>query len=317
MFILERFLIVWLSLLSLLAYKWPEWFPEAGDPWKATTPHLSYLITIIMFAVGWLLPRDEFRQVRERWPSVVMGTALQYTSMPALSVLFSWLFQLEREAMIGTILVGCVPGAMASNVLTMLGRGNTSYSVSLTTCSTLLSPLVVPLALKICLGKDTEIDLFSVSVNLAMTVVLPVVVGHFLARQFPQWESKAQKVGSLVANLAIIWVIAAVVGGAREKFQFLTADIFWALLGLNLGGYLAGDLGARIWKLDYPMRRALTLEIGMQNAGLGAMLATKLFEDQPSISVPPALYTFGCMFTGALLAQIWAAYDDLTKKSKE
>src|SRR5690348_1925525 len=123
MFILERFLIVWLSLLSLLAYKWPDWFPSAGDPWTASTPHLGYLITVIMFAVGWLLPRDEFRQVRERWPSVVMGTALQYTSMPALAVFFAWLLKLDREAMIGTIIVGCVPGAMASNVLTMLGRG--------------------------------------------------------------------------------------------------------------------------------------------------------------------------------------------------
>jgi BASS family bile acid:Na+ symporter len=313
MFILERFLIVWLSLLSLLAYQWPNWFPESGDPWKATTPYLSYLITIIMFAVGWLLPRDEFRQVRERWPSVVFGTIVQYTSMPALAVFFAWLFQLDREAMIGTILVGCVPGAMASNVLTMLGRGNTSYSVSLTTCSTLLSPIVVPLALKLCLstGEKVDIDLLSVSRNLALTVVVPVVVGHLLSRRFPQWENAARKVGSIVANLAIIWLIAAVVGGAREKLQFLTSDIFWALICLNLGGYLAGDIGARIWKLPYPMRRALTLEIGMQNAGLGATLATRLFADQPAISVPPALYTFGCMFTGALLAQIWATYDDV------
>jgi BASS family bile acid:Na+ symporter len=161
-----------------------------------------------------------------------------------------------------------------------------------------------------------KIDLLSVSADLAMTVVVPVVIGHLLSRRFPQWESRAAKIGSVVANLTIIWVIASVVGGAREKFQFLTADIFWALLGLNLGGYLAGDIGARIWKLDYAMRRALTLEIGMQNAGLGAFLATKLFEDQPTIAVPPALYTFGCMFTGALLAQIWAAYDDLAKRSK-
>ena len=144
---LQRYLIIWLVLSSSVALWWQRWFPGLLDPFVASKPLLPWLITVTMFAIGCMLPRDEVRQVLRRWPLVLSGTAVQYLSMPTLAYCFAHAWGLSGDYLIGLLLVGCVPGAMASNVLTFNARGNTSYSVSLTTASTLLSPLAVPIAL--------------------------------------------------------------------------------------------------------------------------------------------------------------------------
>ncbi len=130
---LERFLLLWLILLSLLAYGWPDWLPGLWDPFVGTAPGLAYLFAVTMLAIGSLLPHDEIRQVLRRWPTVLGGTAIRYASMPLLAYGLGRLFGLEGPWMVGVVMVGCVPGAMASNVLTLMARGNVSYSVSLTT----------------------------------------------------------------------------------------------------------------------------------------------------------------------------------------
>mgnify|MGYP002527554365 CR=1 FL=1 len=86
-----------------------------------------------MFAIGMMLPRDEVRQVSRRWPVVLGGTVIQFATMPLLAFTIGTLWNIRGDAFLGLMLVGCVgcvPGAMASNVLTMNARGNVSYSVS-------------------------------------------------------------------------------------------------------------------------------------------------------------------------------------------
>lgn len=324
---LQRLLLLWLVLSSGVAFFWPrlgvtpETFPPVlplalrqwlSDPFVQEGDSLTYAVALTMFAIGAMLPRDEVQQIVRRWPSVLAGTALQYSVMPLLAFGMARLFGLEGNYLIGVVLVGCVPGAMASNVLTLNAGGNTSYSVSLTTSATLLSPVVVPLVLAALLATGkVEIDFDVVknsSVKLFWTVVLPVVTGHTLTRLVPRLEAPARKWGVVVANLAILWIIAVVVAKNREPLHRFRFDVMWVLLAVNAGGYAAGYFGGWILRLPEPMRRALTLEIGMQNAGLGAMLALSLFPGAANseIAVPPAMYTFGCMLTGTALAALWS-----------
>jgi BASS family bile acid:Na+ symporter len=305
---LERFLILWLSLISLLAFFWDE--RVVADPFTASAPYLNYLFAVAMFSIGWLLPRDEVQQVLGRWPMVAAGTALQYTSMPLLAYVAARVFRLEDDALLGTILVGAVPGAMASNVLTMVARGNVSYSVSLTTVATLCSPVFVPLALALTLGRRVEFPTLQVSWSLCWMVVVPVLAGHLLGRRFVAWQCVARKVGSSIANLTILWIIAVVIAINRERLIQFESALVAALLSVNLAGYAAGYAGACLFRLARPMRRALTIEIGTQNAGLGTVLALQLFPLRDAVSIPPALYTFGCMLTGTVLACAWAWLDD-------
>jgi BASS family bile acid:Na+ symporter len=309
---LARFLLLWLIALSALAFAWPtasESLPIGQfDPFTASGRYLPWLIAATMFAIGLMLPRDEVRQVLHRWPTVLAGTALQYSVMPFLAYAMAVLWRLEGEFFVGMVVVGCVPGAMASNVLTLNAGGNTSYSVSLTTTATLLSPVVVPLVMQFALSTEesVQLDPWRTSLMLLATVVGPVVAGHLIGRRLSEREAQLRYWGSTAANLAILWIIAVVVGLNRDRLAELRFDLLGALLMVNLAGYTAGYLGGWSIKIPEPMRRALTLEIGMQNAGLGATLATQLFPEQHAIAIAPALYTFGCMLTGTMLARVWA-----------
>jgi BASS family bile acid:Na+ symporter len=300
---LQRWLLAWLSAFALLAFLWPE---GSWDPFSATRPHLKLIFAVPMFALGWLLPKDELRQVGRAWPLVVGGTFVQFATMPLLAWIASRTFPLSDDQRLGLILVGCVPGAMASNVLTLLARGNVSYSLSLTTSATCLSPFFVPLVLKLALGTELTTPLSNLVIELIWMVLIPVVAGFLLGSRFSAWKEATESFSKNLAAFAIIWIIAVVVRASATAIADASWPILLSVLVLNLAGYCAGWGGAIALRLNEPMRRALVLEIGMQNAGLGATLAASLFQDRPGTMIAPALYTFGCMLTGTLLARWWA-----------
>lgn len=327
---LQRHLLLWLILSSAIAIWWPSLWghgrssdaensetgaPSQFDPllvYSAETGRprprfpLGTVVAFTMFAIGTLLPRDEVAMVVQRWPTVLGGTTVQYTSMPLLAWGLATAFDLPRDLFVGIVLVGCVPGAMASNVLTLAARGNISYSVSLTTLATLLSPMVVPLALQLTLRTRASIDSVAISLQLLREVVGPVIAGYVLCHV---WERQAllfRRIAGPLANLAILWIIATVVALNRDRLQQISSSILSVLVLLNFGGYLAGYLGASAMRLGDGMRKALTLEVGMQNAGVGTALAMKWFEETPTAAIPTAAYTFGCMLTGTMLAKWFA-----------
>lgn len=315
--LVEKYLLIWLVLLGLIAYLWPR-FGFTYDPFVASSDYLPWLIVVTMFFVGWLLPKDEVRVVAASWPKVFGGTCVQYLSMPLLALFWAKVFGLTGPWFWGAILVGCVPGAMASNVLTLAARGNVSYSLSLTTLATVVSPIFVPLVLGLLLDKQTSAAEFGgTSIKLAWMVVLPVVCGHLLTLAAPSWQWLGKRIGPTVANLTILWIIVVVVAKNRAQIWPDTNDsqtpikLILALLAINLSGYVAGWCGSRLLGLDLSMRKALTLEVGLQNAGLGTVLAMNtLFPDDPSAAIPTAMYTFGCVVTGTMLASYWSNIEE-------
>ncbi|MCA9216880.1 MAG: bile acid:sodium symporter family protein [Planctomycetales bacterium] len=308
---LERFLLVWLCISSAIAYAWPK-ITEAlpvpiQDVFVDGKPTLPYAICITMFSIGWLLPKTEVDALFKRWPTVFAGTCVQYVTMPLLAIAVTLIVPLTEDLRTGVIMVGCVPGAMASNVLTLLARGNVSYSVSLTTSATLLSPICVPLVLRLMFGAAFPISLIMKTfIMLSWTVVIPTVFGHMLGRRYPHTQSRVTPFAKNLASLVILWIIAVVVGLNRDRLSELTFSIVGCLLFLNIGGYISGFLAGRWIGIDERMRRALALEIGMQNAGLGTTLAASIFVNRPEVLIPTALYTFGCMLTGTMLARYWS-----------
>jgi BASS family bile acid:Na+ symporter len=315
--LLRRYLTLWLALSSAAALWWPElcaWggVPTEWDPFLAARRTIAAAIFVTMFCIGGLLPAEEVRRLPRQALSVLYGTTVQYVTMPLLAWLAVWLWGLTGDLRMGVLIVGCVPGAMASNVLTLAAGGNVSYSVGLTTSATLLSPLVVPLALKLTGGETISAGmLLRISLELLWLVVLPVVAGFVLCRWSHRAAALLARSGEPIANLAILWIIAVVVGVQRMLLrstgtETLLATIGTALLAVNLAGYLAGYLSGAAGGLDERRRRALTIEVGMQNAGVGTQLALSVLGEQTTATIPTALYTFGCMLTGTLLAQVFA-----------
>lgn len=312
---LQRQILVWLVLSSGLSLVWPD-LGIPWDPFLAAKSYTNWLISTAMFAVGALLPIDELRQLMKSGRSVVLGTFAQYFSMPLLAWIAIQIFRPNTELATGILIVGCVPGAMASNVLTMTARGNVSYSVSLTTCSTLLSPLVVPQALALFLDQDVQYDDEAAVILLVQQVALPVVLGHLCSRFLPWFRAVSERCAPDIANLAILTVIATAVALKRNDLREFPVHVVIPLLFVNLLGYMAGYLFGRLGRLSDPMRRALTLEVGMQNAGAGTVLATQLFGEDSEAIIPCVLYTFGCMLTGTMLATVWNRIPVSTQSEK-
>lgn len=323
--ILTKYLLIWLTLTCILAYYWPKFglgfdpfvLPPIDCHWFKISAAEIY-ISVTMLMIGSLLPVDELRAVAKNWTQIVSGTAVQYITMPLLAFISACIFGLTGPYFIGIMLVGCVPGAMASNMLVMIARGNVSYSVGLTTSATLLSPAVVPVTLYLAISVlgpyfgctnavnqsyfNTQV-VIDMAKTLLLTVVLPVGIGFSLARVSKRWHAFSQLFGEIVANLVIIMIIASVVAANRGgKFP---VNMVAPLILLNFGGFLAGWIGGKyILRLDIKKACALMIEIGMQNAGLGVMLAGIYFGTQPQVAMCCAMFTFGCMFTGIVLVQI-------------
>ncbi|HEY4262785.1 MAG TPA: bile acid:sodium symporter family protein [Schlesneria sp.] len=320
---LQRYLMVWLVLSSSVSLFWPRLFPGEFDPFLPSGNALTVGIFVVMFAVGALMRLDEVLEVGRRWPAVLFGTSVQYASMPLLAYVIGHAFAFDKTTLLGVIMVGCVPGAMASNVLTMTSRGNVSYSVALTTLATMLSPIAVPLALWLTLDVSGDMSgqfkLWKVSQELLIQVVLPVLLGFGLRRLSSNFERLAERWAAVVANLAILWIIASVVGLNRQRLgivfgfrdgglMFSESKLLLALLLINVLGYLSGYLAGRLVGMNDSMRRALTLEVGMQNCGLGTTLVVRLFpgDEFVAATIPTAAYTFGCVFTATILALFWS-----------
>lgn len=300
---LQRFILLWLVLSSAIAYAWPD-ITDLRDPFFAASDWLGVLVVITMFCVGTTLPIEEVNQLPKRWASVLAGTTVQYVTMPLLAWIVVRILDPDPQTAAGILIVGCVPGAMASNVLTLTARGNVSYSISLTTAATLLSPLAVPLTLWLTIGSKDFNGLEAIRTML-LFVVAPVFVGHLCSRWSPQARRIAKVAAAPAANLAILAIIAIVVAKTRSSISQTTAGLLAGLVVINVCGYLAGYFSSAAIRTPEKMRRALTLEVGMQNAGTGVVLAQKLFGDESAALVPCALYTFGCMLTGTMLATWW------------
>ena len=314
--ILSKYLLFWLILFCLLGTSWKMIFgPDAFDPFALNGNQMAALISITMLAVGSLLPFDEVVGVAKNWPKVVGGTFVQYVSMPLLAFCVAKIFNLQGGDFVGIMIAGCVPGAMASNVLTLTARGNVSYSVGLTTSATLLSPLVVPATLWFFFKeKSFNIDFIKMMQNLLLTVVVPVVAGFTLSRLFKWWQKCSEMFAEIIANIVIIWIITSVVASNSGKIVELTAAPLCAIVILNVMGYLAGFFGGTALGITPAMRRALTIEVGMQNAGLGTTLAKIYFEDLPDAALMCAVYTFECMATGVILAQFFRFVTERAEK---
>ncbi len=299
----------WLLLLLIVssgaALLWPtERF--GVDPFRTSPALLWSLIVVTMFSLGTLVRSEELQPLRRHPWWVVLGVFAQVLAMPAAAWIVVQVVPMSPELASGVILVGCVPGAMASNVLTHTAGGSVAYSVSLTAVATILSPITVPSVLWVVTSQTADKPLWWISLRLFLCVVVPTIAGYFLAKRTQRLRSLSDKLSPAIASVALLWIIAGVVAGNRDRLFEVALVMLLALLMINLIGYLAGNLVARGAGLPERYQRALTLEVGMQNAGLGTALAVSLHGPDTVATIPTAAYTFGCMLTGTMLAVYWS-----------
>ena len=285
-------MLVLLGILAgaTLAFLFPEsvlWMRPALQPAFAVT----------MFFVGTLVRPEQVRAFARTPTRALSGLVTQYTIMPLCAWGISLAFS-DPVVRTGIVLVGCMPGAMASNVMTVLLRGDLILSVTLTTLATLLSPLLLALWLPLLADTRIEIPVGALVWNAIWMVVLPVSVGIALRALRLALPSDWDRLATGLASLSIVLIILIVVAANRDSLAALGPELGLAMLGLNLAGYALAFGAATGLRWPGVQRRTLVIEVGMQNAGLGSVLALAHLGE--SGAVPSALYTVLCVITASL-----------------
>ncbi|WP_115786881.1 bile acid:sodium symporter family protein [Arthrobacter silvisoli] len=276
----------------------------APGVFKPLAPSVPYLLGIIMFCMGLTLTPPDFASVARRPWAVALGIVAHYVIMPGAGWLIAVLLQLPPELAVGLILVGCAPSGTASNVMAFLAKGDVALSVAVASVSTLIAPLVTPALTLLLAGSFLHIDAGAMVLDIVKTVLLPVVAG-LLARLFlKNLVAKVLPALPWASAVVISVIVAVVVAGSAGKIVAAGGIVFLAVVlhnGFGLGlGYLAGKVG----RLDGKARRALAFEVGMQNSGLAATLATAHFT--PLAALPSAVFSVWHNISGALVAA-WLA----------
>ncbi len=250
-----------------------------------------------MFAMGIVLDFSELRETLQKPGRIALGVMTQFSVMPLLGFLVALLIPLPPEIKLGFIIVACAPGAMASNVMVYLAGGAVAYSVALTTVATFLSPLLTPLLVEWLGGVFLEIPFWPMMQTIILTVVLPLALGMLLRPRLGRLLTVAREISPAVAAIAIVIICSYAVAANQERIAVVGGWVILAVILVNALGYLLGWQLARLYGFDAHHRLTLSIEIGMQNAGLGVALALKHFD--PQSALPGALFAFWCILTAA------------------
>ena len=251
-----------------------------------------------MFALGLVLQAEDMNDTLKHPKRIGLGVLTQYTVMPTLGFAVAWFSDLPPEIALGFIIVGCAPGAMASNVIVYLAGGAVAFSIALTTVATFLSPLVTPSLVELLGGVFLPIPFWGMMKTILFTVLLPLILGMALRHYLNESARKiSSEIAPAVASLAIVIICSYAVSANQERIAGVGFNIFVMVIVLNALGYLAGWFAARWFGFDHRHRLTLAIEIGMQNAGLGVALALEHFS--PETALPGALFAVWCILTSA------------------
>lgn len=268
------------------------------------TPIVPYLLGLIMFLMGITLTGADFKRIAKRPLVVLLGLVAHYVIMPLAGLLVVWALQLPAELAVGVILVGCAPSGTASNVMTYLAKGDVAFSVSVATVSTLVAPLLMPLLTLAFAGQYMSIPVEAMFLDILKTVLLPVIAGVIVRSLFGRIIDYIKPVLPWLSAIAIATIVTAVMGKSAAAFAQAGLLIILAVVLHNGIGLLLGYLAGRAVHLDHAARRALAFEVGMQNSGLAASLATVHFN--PAAALAPAVFSVWHNISGALVAA-WLA----------
>ncbi|MDD4732296.1 MAG: bile acid:sodium symporter family protein [Desulfovibrio sp.] len=266
-------------------------------------PHIAPALGLIMFGMGLTLDFSDFAAVLPRWPLVLAGAGLQYLVMPLLALLSSTLFGLELEAAVGLALVGACPGGTASNVICYLAGGNVALSVTMTMVSTALAPVLTPAIVYALYDAQIAIDFWGMARSVFWIVVFPLVDGLVLRRLLRHRVAGLVRVFPSFSILAISAVIACVVGLNQATILSLPLLVMGAVLLHSSAGFGVGYAAGRVLSSDRRDAVTLSIEVGMQNSGLGVALANTFFTARAAL--PGALFSLVQNLVGVSLARVW------------
>jgi BASS family bile acid:Na+ symporter len=297
----NRLFVLWVIMAGILAFLNPGIF-------IAQRAFMEIYFAITMFGIGMVINLHEFITIFKNYKVILIGVMAQFSIMPISAFFVAKAFSFSDEFSLGLILTGSAPGAMASNVLSYLAGADVAYSVSLTTVSTFLAPVLTPLLTLFLANTILDIPFWDLMKSVSMMVLLPLILGVFGRKISGGKIETIIKIFPAISSIFIAFICGLVIALNRDYILNMTLWIFVAALLLNLSGLFLGYMTGRIFGFDRLKKRALSIEIGMQNAGLGSVLALKHFNEKTAI--PAIIFVFICIMTASILVPIWSQRPD-------
>jgi BASS family bile acid:Na+ symporter len=297
----------YMSVMVLIAAVIALVFPETLQQIRPTV--INYLLGVVMFGMGLTLNLQDFKIVFSRPKDVVIGCLAQFTIMPLLAWGLARAFSLDEALALGVVLVGCCPGGTASNVITYLSKGDLALSVGMTGVSTLLAPFLTPLLTWALAGKSVDVDVASMFLSILWVVILPIVIGLLVKWIWPKFTEKATDYLPAISSLAIAFIVAIVISANANKLLAGGLIIVLVVILHNLCGLGLGYLIGWLMRLSEPKKRAISIEVGMQNSGLASSLATIHFATYPLATIPGAIFSVWHNISGATVAFLYRKKD--------
>ncbi len=269
------------------------------------TSWVNYLLMIVMFGMGLTLKPKDFMLVFQHPKDILLGCLAQFSIMPILAFLLGKLFGLETGLLAGVILVGTCPGGTSSNVITYLSRGDVALSVGMTSVNTLLAPLLTPAITWLLLRTSVNVEPIGMFLSIVRVVIIPIALGFVLNRFMSRQIQKVLDLLPVVSVLAITLIVASVVSHNAQQILDTGLVVFVVVILHNLLGYACGYGLGKILKLPLAKKKALSIEIGMQNSGLATSLAATAFPNLAMATVPGAVFSVWHNISGAILANLY------------
>lgn len=292
---LNKTFAAWVILAAAAGYVFPQ---QA----IIFVPYFSLMLGVIMFGMGLSLSPSDFREIFRHPRDVFVGILAQFTIMPCVALLLCKVFGLSPELAVGLMLLGSCPGGTISNVITFLARGDVALSVTVTSCTTLLAPVVTPALMYFTASQWLSIDPTAMFLSIVQIILLPIAAGVVINKLC------GKKVEFMVASLpvfslaAIVAIVAAVVGATKPQLALMGWQVFSAVALLTTLGMLLGFFTAKFTGMNLAKRKTLCFEVGLQNSGLGVALATVHFAATPMAALPCAVAAIWATFMAPLVA---------------
>jgi len=252
---------------------------------------LAISLFVIMLSVALSLRVEHFAEIKKSPRPFFAGVIGQLIGLPLITYLLCLILQPHPTIALGMIIVACCPGGTVSNLLTMLGRGNTELSVSLTATSSLFAAFMAPVTILFwcsIYGPTSELlqsigaDPIEFLINTFVLLALPLTIGMIAQYKFPNAMSKIHKPLSAIAFGLLIVIIIIALRDNWGEFMKLGWWLFFALIGItalhNTLAFLVGWLSGTLSRAGRHEKRALIMEIGIQNSGLALVIILKFLE---------------------------------------
>ena len=298
-----KYMAVIILVIAVMALFMPKTAMWVQTSW------INNLLMLVMFGMGLTLNPKDFLMVLKHPKEILIGGVAQFTVMPILAFVLGKMFGLDTALLVGVILVGTCPGGTASNVMTYLAKGDVALSVGMTSVNTLLAPVLTPLITYLFLRTSVDMDVWAMFLSIIKVVIVPIGLGLLMTKLWKNLSEKASVYLPFISVVAIALIIASVVSHNATRILDTGFVIFAVVILHNLLGYVAGFSVATLLRMNPSKKKAMSMEIGMQNSGLATSLAMTSFPNLAMATVPGAIFSVWHNISGGILASVFRKWD--------